>query len=105
MSKEMSSISKLIDMSKDDFTQHIKGIPNRTELDGLKKLFEVEYQKVSVVKDGLLAMKKTGKYEEPATPESVDKSLEDLYSVLMVLEEKCTVIVEEQKARSVSVKD
>lgn len=101
---EMSSISKLIDMPKNDFIQHVKEIPNRTELDGLKKLFEVEYQKVSVVKDGLLEMKKTGEYKEPATPESVDKSLADLYAVLMILEEKCTVIVEEQKSRSVSVK-
>lgn len=104
MSEVMSSISQLIDMSRDEFTQHVKEIPNRTELDGLKKLFEVEYQKVGVVKDGLLEMKRTGKYKEPATPESVDKSLADLYSVLMILEEKCTVIVEEQKSRSVSVK-
>ena len=101
---EMSSISKLIDMPKNDFIQHVKDIPIRTELDGLKKLVEVEYQKVGVVKDGLLEMKRTGEYKEPATPESVDKSLADLYAVLMILEEKCTVIVEEQKSRSVSVK-
>lgn len=102
---EVVSISQLIDMPKDEYIEYVKSLPNRTELDGLKKLMEVEYQKVGVVKDGLLEMKKTGNYTEPATPETVNKSLEDLYTVLSVIEDRCTIIVEEQKTRSVPVKD
>ena len=105
MKSEVLSIAQLIDMPKDQFTDFVGSIPNRTELDGLKKLFEVEYQKVGIVKNDLLAMKKTGEYKEPATPESVEKSLNDLYAVLMVIEERCTIIVDEQKSRGISVKD
>lgn len=104
MSEEVISISQLIDMPKDQFTEYVGGIPNLTELNGLKKLFEAEYQKVSLVKDGLLKMKNTGEYIEPATPEKVDESLGELYTVLMIIEERCTIIVEEQKKRNVFVK-
>ena len=105
MNEPITSISVLIDMPRDQYVEYIKGLPNLTELNGLKKLFEAEYQRVSAVKDGLVEIKKTGEYKEPATPESVDKSLEDLYSVLMIIEDRCTVIVDEQKLRDVSVKD
>lgn len=102
---EVMSIAQLIDMPRDQYVEYTKGLPNLTELNGLKKLFEAEYQRVSAVKSGLIEMKKTGEYREPATPESVDKSLDELYSVLMIIEDRCAVIVEEQKTRSVSVKD
>lgn len=102
---DVTSISQLIDMTRDQYVEHISGISNLTELNGLKKLFEAEYQRVSLVKDGLLDMKKTKKYVEPATPYNVDKSLQELYSVLMIIEDRCAVIVDEQKRRSVPVKD
>ena len=102
---EVLSISQLIDMPINQYVKYVEDIPNLTELTGLKKLFEAEYQRVSLVKDGLLEMRATGKYREPATPESVEKSLDDLYSVLITIEDRCTVIVGEQNKRNVSVKD
>lgn len=102
---EVLSISQLIDMPINQYVKYVEDIPNLTELTGLKKLFEAEYQRVSLVKDGLLEMRATGKYSEPATPESVEKSLDDLYSVLITIEDRCTVIVGEQNKRNVSVKD
>ena len=63
-------------------------MPTLTEIRGLKNLFEAEYQRVCSVKDGLLDIKKTGKYTANVNQERVEKSLNDLYSVLLIIEHK-----------------
>ena len=96
------TISCLIDMNDKQFKDYIHGLPNLTEVRGLKNLFEAEYQRVCSVKDGLLDMKKTGKYTDSATPEKVEKSLNDLYSALLVIENKHGLIVKEIESRNIS---
>lgn len=87
-----SNISSLIDMSDVDFNEYTKNIPNMSELYGIKRLMELEYQRVTKVKDGLLSMIKTGEYENGADYSKVSKSLNDLYSVLVTIENKCTIL-------------
>ena len=96
------TISCLIDMNDKQFKYYIQGLPNLTEVRGLKNLFEAEYQRVCSVKDGLLDMKKTGKYTDSATPEKVEKSLNDLYSALLVIENKRSLIIKEIESRNIS---
>ena len=100
MSKDYT-ISYLIDMSDGQFKDYIHSIPNLTEVRGLKNLFEAEYQRVCSVKDGLLTMKKTGQYTDSATPEKVEKSLNDLYSALLVIENKHNLIIKEIESRNI----
>ena len=96
------TISCLIDMNDKQFKDYIHSLPNLTEVRGLKNLFEAEYQRVCSVKDGRLDMKKTGKYTGSATPEKVEKSLNDLYSALLIIENKHGLIIKEIESRNIS---
>ena len=96
------TISCLIDMNDKQFKDYIHSLPNLTEVRGLKNLFEAEYQRVCSVKDGLLVMKKTGKYIDSATPEKGEKSLNDLYSALLIIENKHGLIIKEIESRNIS---
>ena len=95
------TISCLIDMKDKQFKDYLHNLSNLTEVRGLKNLFEAEYQRVCSVKDGLLVMKKTGKYIDSATPE-VEKSLNDLYSALLIIENKHGLIIKEIESRNIS---
>lgn len=96
------TISCLIDMGTEQFKEYVHGLANMTALRGLKNLFESEYQRVCSVKDCLLTVKKSGEYTDTVTPKSVDKSLDELYSVLMVIEYKTSIIVKEIETRKIS---
>ena len=99
---EKCTISCLIDMTDEDFKKYLKDVSTLTEIRGLKNLFEAEYQRVCSVKDGLLDIKKTGKYTANVNQERVEKSLNDLYSVLLIIEHKHSFIIEEIKSRNIS---
>ena len=103
---EPKSISSLIDMSVEDYKEYLKAVPDMGTLSGIKNLLDLEYQNVTRVKDELLSMKKSGEYKNGATPKQVDSSLGELYTVLMIIEDRCTILLEEKKSRAVKpVKD
>lgn len=101
-----TSISSLIDMSVEDYKEYLKAVPDMGTLSGIKNLLDLEYQNVTRVKDELLGMKKSGEYKNGATPKQVDSSLGELYTALMVIEDRCTILLEEKKSRAIKpVKD
>lgn len=101
-----TSISALIDMPLAEYREYVKSIPDMGTLSGIKNLFDLEYQNVTGVKDDLLQMQISGEYKNGATPEKVTQSLGELYTALMVIEDRCTILVNEKKSRGVKpVKD
>lgn len=99
--KKPNSLPQVIDMETEQFLTYIHNISNLTELLSLKKLLEAEYQRVCLVKDGLLEMRKSNKYNSKSTPETVEESLAQLYSVLLVIEHKVLSLNDELKLRRV----
>ena len=94
-------VSQIIDMPMDEFRYYVKRIPNMTELTGLKKTLELEYQKVERVKSDTLDLQKTSvAKKDTETEQKCKDSLEKLYAVLMLIEEKCTVIETEKSRRA-----
>lgn len=95
-------VSQIIDMPMEEFKSYVKHIPNLTELLGLKKTLELEYQKVERVKNDTLDLQKTSvAKKDTETEQRCKDSLEKLYAVLMLIEEKCTVIETEKNRRAV----
>ncbi len=82
------NIDTVISMTNDEFLKFIVGLP-MTELLGLKKLMEVSYTQAVQVKDGLIAAMKTEKVAEKL--QALTKSVEEIYAVLFVLENKCSI--------------
>ena len=82
------SVGKIVDMTNDDFLKFIVNLPH-SELVGLKKLLEVNYMQAVQVKDGLITALKSEKI--PEKMRVIKKNLEDVYAVLFVLENKCSI--------------
>ena len=80
--KKPNSLSQVIDMETEQFLTYIHNISNLTELLSLKKLLEAEYQRVCLVKDGLLEMRKSNKYNSKSTPETVEESPQSSTDIL-----------------------
>lgn len=79
--------SYYVDCKLDDFVEEVKSLTFQ-ELNHLKKMFEVEYQKVVFLKDQIIMGIDLGKIDKIEGTQHIEK----LYNVLFLLEERAKIV-------------
>ena len=90
MSTQFTAIGTVIDAKQEDLIPYLKEL-EYGHLCNIKKMLEVEYQKVETTKDALNQKLKLDKLE-PVKVEEIKKSVQQLYVALQIIEDKCTIL-------------
>lgn len=95
MDEKKTAISTIIDAPIDELKSSLDNNPLKLgELLSFKKGFELQFLRVSNVKDTLLKKKEEGSYQRLSLPErdKFDVTLSNMYVALQLIEDRATVI-------------
>jgi hypothetical protein len=94
-----TAIGQVIDADLEELKEYLAEL-NYGQLTNVKKMLEIEYQRVNAVKEGIIVQVQT---KLLPNDEKSKKTLSDLYAVLQRIENRATVIATMLQERSVKL--
>ena len=94
MSEEIKKtiVRVLIDCSIEEFNKGIEDTKNMTHLANVKKMLEMEYQRVTYTKKCMIKYIAKHKDDENYEEAKTSKLLTDLYKILQKIEDRATIV-------------
>lgn len=91
------TMNMILQMKPEEFRDTIKS-QNRGFNESLKKLLALQYDQVTRLKEGLVLLKKKDTFPNDEEREKCNKSLEELYICLQLIEDRHNIINEYLKS-------